>query len=65
MHWQSIALTYAIYLAIVSFLRPEFRRARQALLSPPRWPSCRLDACLRAANTAFMVIVPAPVPVGY
>jgi hypothetical protein len=60
MHWQSIALAYSIYLAIVSFLRPEFRQARPTLVAVAAVAG--LVAVTRArvpANPAFTVIVPA------
>ena len=67
MHWQSITLVYTVYLAVVSFLRPEFRRARPALLVAAA--AAGLVASAPAdltANTAFSVIVPALVLlVGY
>jgi hypothetical protein len=66
-HWQSIALVYAIYLAIVSLLRPEFRRARPALLVAAAVAGLvALTPADVAANTAFRCIVPALVLlVGY
>ena len=60
MHWQSITLVYAIYLAIVSFLRPEFRRARPTLLVAVAAAGLvALTPANVAANTAFAAIVPA------
>jgi hypothetical protein len=66
-HWQSITLVYAIYLAIISFLRPEFSRARPALVAAAgiAWLVVLTPARV-AANAAFMVTVPALVVlVGY
>jgi hypothetical protein len=58
-HWQSITLVYAIYLAIVSFLRPEFRRARPALVVAAVIAGLLVLTPVHvAANTAFAVIVP-------
>ena len=60
-HWPSIAVAYAVYLAIVSFLRPEFRRARPALIAAAAvavglaalWPAPA------SPSVAFAVIAPA------
>jgi hypothetical protein len=60
MHWQWITLAYCIYLAAVSFLRPEFRGARPTLVAAAAVAG--LMALLPvpiSANTAFTVIVPA------
>ena len=60
MHWQSITLVYSIYLAIVSFLRPEFRRARPTLLVAAAVAGLvALTPAQVAANTAFKFVVPA------
>ena len=60
MHWQLITLVYAIYLAIVSFLRPEFRGARPTLFVAAAVAGLVAFTTTHvAANTAFMVIVPA------
>lgn len=60
MHWQSITLAYAVYLAIVSFLRPEFRRARPALVGAAAVALLVAITPARVtANTAFTTIVPA------
>lgn len=59
MDWQSITLVYGTYLAVVSFLGTEFRRARPVLFSAAlvfalvSWIPGRFTA-----NAAFMVIVP-------
>jgi len=60
MHWQWITVVYCVYLAAVSFLRPEFRGARPTLVAAAAVAG--LIALLPApisANTAFTVIVPA------
>ena len=63
MHWQWITLVYCAYLAIVSFLRPEFRGARPALVAgaaiagliavTPVWPSHDRSS----ASSAFSALV--------
>ena len=60
MHWQSITLAYAVYLAVVSFLRPEFRRARRALVTAAAVALLVAFTPDRVtANAAFMIVVPA------
>lgn len=60
MHWQSIAVVYAAYLALVSLLRPEFRKARPTLVAAAAVAGLVAVIPARvAAHPAFMVIVPA------
>jgi membrane-associated phospholipid phosphatase len=59
MHWQWITLVYCIYLAAVSFLRPEFRGARPALVAAAAVAGLIAITPARvAANRAFTIIVP-------
>jgi len=59
MSWQWITLAYCIYLAAVSFLRPEFRKARPTLIAAAAVAGLvAIAAAQVAANTAFTIIVP-------
>jgi hypothetical protein len=58
--WQSITIVYFIYLAVVSFLRPEFRKARPVLIAAAVAALCMAAMPARVmADDRFMVVVPA------
>jgi PAP2 superfamily len=58
-HWTFIALVYGAYLAIVAFLRPEFRKARPFLVAAAAVTGLlALIPAGLATNIAFMVVVP-------